>query len=84
MRQFRVREMKNTVFSGAQVANAVPGDVRIDGIHWLGEEAKDISFDLSVADWQGTLTCLWATELRIALDQTGVIGTIPAWLEPAE
>ena len=71
--------MKNAVFKGQQISNQIPGDVQIVGIRWLGVEAKDISFELSVARWRGTLTCFYATDLRIALDQSGYIGVIPSW-----
>ena len=71
--------MEKSSFNGAQVVKQILGDVRIVGIRWQGEDEKDISFDLAHVDWTGVLTCFWATDLKIELDQTGYIGVIPAW-----
>ena len=67
------------MYRGEEVAQKMPGDVAIVAIRWQGEKASDISFELRVETWRGTLTCLDATNMRIELDQTGYTGVIPSW-----
>jgi len=71
--------MKQGSYSGAQVANQIPGDVGIVGIRWLGEGENDIVLDLSVADWRGQLTYSWVSDLKIELDYGKYGGVIPAF-----
>ena len=71
--------MKESRFSGSQVAGQIPGDVGINGIRWQGDRSNNILFDLSVGYWRGELTCTWVSDLKVALDYGEYGGVIPAF-----
>ena len=67
----------------AEVNDAIPGDVVVLGIRWVNDE-KDVLIELAYPGTSqqspphGTLRCTWATDVRIDIDLSGRVGTVPA------
>lgn len=67
------------IIQGANVADAIPGDVEVTGILWSGDDDEHVTLRLRAGEWSGRLLCTWAYPVSIDLDQSTHIGVTPCW-----